>query len=86
MSRNVEQEKQVTLGMTDGTRNIDKVFELYLIKHHSDTGFVVLSKYGKRNGGRTTHVKTKDPVAYSKASGIFANLLEDKLRKGYEYE
>ena len=84
--KNLEMEKHARLGMTDWSKNTDKVYQLDLIKHHSGTGYTVISRYGRRYQNLTTHEKTKGPVSYGQANTIYHNLLDEKLRKGYEYE
>lgn len=79
-------EKHARLGMTDWSKNVDKVYQLDLIEHHSGGGYTVISRYGRRHQSLTTHEKTKGPVSYSKANTIYHNLLDSKLSKGYEYE
>lgn len=78
-------EKQAHLGMTDWSKNVDKVYYLYLREHHSG-GYQVISKYGRRHGNLTTHDKTKGPVPYGTANTMYNNLLNAKLNKGYEFE
>ena len=86
MKHKIEQEKEICLKMQDYSRNIDKVFQLHLFKHHSDAGYTVLSKYGRRYGNLTTHVKNENPIHYSVANALFTRILEEKMRKGYIHE
>jgi hypothetical protein len=79
-------EKEAHLGMTDWSKNVDKVYKLYLKEHHSGAGYQVISKYGRRYSTLTTHDKTKGPVPYGTANTMYNNLLHSKLSKGYEYE
>ena len=81
--RKIEIEKSATLEYVDYAKNIDKVYELHLMKHSSGSGFQVLTSYGRRNASRVVTHKTDGPVEYSKASKIYAQLLEKKLAKGY---
>jgi predicted DNA-binding WGR domain protein len=77
-------EKETQLAMQDWRNNVDKVYNLRLIKHHNGAGFEVISTYGRKHGHQTVHKKTDGPVNYSQANEIYHNLLHEKVKKGYE--
>ena len=80
MSDEDEQSAQITLYCREGTS--DKVYHLDLAKQGK--GWVVNVAYGRRGGTLSKGTKTPKPVPYEKADEVFANLVAEKLSKGYQ--
>ena len=71
--------KSVTLHCTQG--GSDKVYQASI--DDKDDGFMVNFAYGRRGSTLKAGSKTKAPVDFDKAKGIYNTLVNGKLAKGY---
>ncbi len=62
--------------------NSDKVYEVDLCELNG--AYLVNFRYGRRGASLTEGSKTANPVALAEAEKIFAKLVSEKTRKGYE--
>jgi len=72
--------ESVSLSFREG--NSDKVYHVQLVR--VDGGFEVLFQYGRRGSALTSGKKTAEPVSEETARKVFAKLVSEKVRKGYQ--
>jgi predicted DNA-binding WGR domain protein len=75
--------KEVKLGYTNWSENSDKVYKVHM--HQDDGMYTVFVKYGPRGriGNYTTKLSTSN---INNATKTYYQLIESKLKKGYEIE
>lgn len=73
--------KQTTLYFRDGSS--DKVYEVDLCEV-GDNRYVVNFRYGRRGAALKEGAKTVSPVAKAQAERVFDDLVDSKVKKGYQ--
>lgn len=75
--------KSIQLFFQEG--NSDKVYEIELLESGADA-YVVNFRYGRRGGSLKDGTKTVFPVPFAEAEKLFAELENEKRKKGYAAE
>lgn len=72
--------RQTRLHFKEG--NSDKIYEADLCE--SNGAYLVNFRYGRRGAPLTEGTKTANPVALAEAEKVFAKIVQEKTRKGYQ--
>lgn len=73
--------KQDFLSFTEG--NSDKVYHLAM-REEGEGLYIVYFEYGRRGAALQSGVKTPAPVGLAAAEKVYAGLLNEKIKKGYQ--